>query len=253
MNMHSPWSWVTVSLVGLSALLSAGCDSASAAPAVFLIDCQAESPLPAWLDPGRAESVETELCVPLIRDLLGSDAFDQVSWRIWNSRFQVMLQAKPGSDPAPGAVAQSLHAALERSPLRRKKSYTIEQYWISPAPFIVQLAHRPEVDPQALAGSTSFVVILSEQQARRFGLEIKDIREQLAARFFDEAGAVAIRLRADIDHLRQTRITIPSGAEVPLGELAKIEMVQDGYARPWMTDAEFQNETKDIASKPRLE
>jgi len=254
MNMPRPLSWVSViSLVGLIALAPAGCDSSSDSPLVFMIDCQAESPLPPWLDPGRVESVELELCIPLIRELLKSDVLESVSWRIWQSHFQIMVQAKLGSDPA--VVAESLHSVLERTPLRRKQSYAIEQYWIGPAPVVVQLAHRPEVDPDTLAGSTSFVVLLSPDRARAYDVGIKDIREQLAAQLCDETGAVAIRLLPGITDLGEiVIITTSSGASVQLRDVAKVEMVRDGgWARPWKTSAEFYDEVKDLPSTRRFQ
>jgi len=206
-----------------------------------MIDCQTESHLPAWLDPGRAEGAEVELCIPLIRELLVSDALESVSWRMWESHFQIMVQARPGADP--DAVAESLHSVLERSPRRRT------QYWINPSPVVVQLAHRPEVDPDTFAGSTSFVVLISPERARGFDVDIKDVREQLTAQLCDETGAVAVRLLPGTAELGQILITTPSGASVQLRDVAKVKRVQDGWARPWMTSAEFYDSVKDLSSQ----
>ena len=253
MKTHSSVSWASViSLVGLIVLVPAGCDSSGDSqklgpPLVFMIDCQTESHQPAWLDPGRASGVEVELCIPLIRELLVSDALESVSWRMWESHFQIMVQARSGADP--DAVAESLHSVLERSPLRRPQSPATGQYWIGPSPVVVQLADRPEVDPKSVAGSMSFVVLLSPEQARRFGVGIKDVREQLAAKLCDETGAVAVRLLSDTAELGQILFTTPSGASVQLRDVAEVERVRDAWARPWMTSAEFDDSVKDLSSR----
>lgn len=247
MKTHRPLSWVSViSLVGLIVLVPAGCDSSSDSQKlgpllVFMIDCQTESHLPAWLDPGRAEGVEVELCIPLIRELLVSDELESVSWRMWESHFQIMVQARPDADP--DAVTESLQSVLERSPRRRT------QYWIGPSPVVVQLADRPEVDPKSVAGSASFVVVLSPDRARMFDVGIKDVREQLAAQLCDDTGSVAIRLLPGAAELGQILITTPSGASVQLRDVAEVKRVQDGWARPWMTSAEFYDSVKDLSSQ----